>query len=404
MTRRALVAARKMTLARAAALGSAASGLIVLSWLRWRARRRLTGSRARSPTVTSLCCTELYERLGVSPDATAQEIKSAFRSLALRSHPDKGGDAERFQEVQEAFDILGDTYRRRLYHRLGLAGALEWGDLDLKAQMIVLRDVRATVDAAINLRVLLRPRIDDERCLRVVRADLGAQWLEAIRPSLDAVVRARVARYATDDIIDRRHIIIEELRDAVQRFLEGFGLVADDVGILDVNFSEAVTDALQRRRIERALAVATPELMGLSTRLGDIIAARAAAPAATCEGARTLERDVPCCAATSDGQVVRIATRARARPSVMQWLRGGDLDELCDRAMPRLGGEVLRACIVRHTLEALLVKAVEGDLERELRDQLTARLVRAGLCVRGLVLVQFELSRELAAAIKQKQS
>ena len=392
-----------MKLARAAVFGSAASGLVVL-WLRWRARRRLTGSRARSPTITSLCCTQLYERLGVSPDATAQEIKSAFRSLALRSHPDKGGDAERFREVQEAFDILGDTYRRRLYHRLGLAGAREWGDLDLKAQMIVLRDVRATVDAAINLRVLLRPRIDDERCLRVVRADLGAQWLEAIRPSLDAVVRARVARYATDDIIDRRHIIIEELRDAVQRFLEGFGLVADDVGILDVNFSEAVTDALQRRRIERALAVATPELMVLSTRLGDIIAARAAAPAATCEGARTLERDVPCCAATSDGQVVRIATRARARPSVMQWLRGGDLDELCDRAMPRLGGEVLRACIVRHTLEALLVKAVEGDLERELRDQLTARLVRAGLCVRGLVLVQFELSRELAAAIKQKQS
>ena len=67
-------------------------------------------------------------------------------------------------------------------------------DLDLKAQMIVLRDVRATVDAAINLRVLLRPRIDDERCLRVVRADLGAQWLEAIRPSLDAVVRARGVR------------------------------------------------------------------------------------------------------------------------------------------------------------------------------------------------------------------
>ena len=253
--------------------------------------------------------------------------------------------------------------------------------MDLKAQMIVLRDVRATVDAAINLRVLLRPRIDDERCLRVVRADLGAQWLEAIRPSLDAVLRARVARYATDDIIDRRHIIIEELRDAVQRFLEGFGLVADDVGILDVNFSEAVTDALQRRRIERALAVATPELMVLSTRLGDIIAARARAPAAVCEGARTLERDVPCCAATSDGQVVRIAARVLERDRALcSGSRGGDLDELCDRAMPRLGGEVLRACIERHTLEALLVKAVEGDLERELRDQLTARLVRAGLC------------------------
>ena len=49
-------------------------------------------------------------------------------------------------------------------------------------------------------------------------------------------------------------------------------------------------------------------------------------------------------------------------------------------------------------------QGVEGDLERELRDELAVRLVRAGLCVRGLDLAQFELSRELAAAIQQKKA
>ena|ERR1700722_18697395 len=47
-----------------------------------------------------------YEILGVSRDATPQEIKKAFTKLALRHHPDKGGSKEKFQEIQEAYDAL----------------------------------------------------------------------------------------------------------------------------------------------------------------------------------------------------------------------------------------------------------------------------------------------------------
>ncbi len=57
----------------------------------------------------------LYEILGVRSDATADEIKRAYRRLASQHHPDKGGDKTRFQEIQKAYDTLGDANRRAAY-------------------------------------------------------------------------------------------------------------------------------------------------------------------------------------------------------------------------------------------------------------------------------------------------
>lgn len=53
-----------------------------------------------------------YEILGVSRNANADEIKSAFRKLAKKYHPDLGGDPEKFKEINEANDILSDPNKK----------------------------------------------------------------------------------------------------------------------------------------------------------------------------------------------------------------------------------------------------------------------------------------------------
>jgi len=65
---------------------------------------------------------DYYEILGVKRDATAEEIRRAHRKLAREHHPDvnKSEDAaKRFQEIQEAYDVLGDEEARKKYDRVG---------------------------------------------------------------------------------------------------------------------------------------------------------------------------------------------------------------------------------------------------------------------------------------------
>lgn len=58
---------------------------------------------------------DYYRILGVDRSATSDDIKRAFRRLASQHHPDKGGDTTRFQEIQEAYAILGDDAKRQRY-------------------------------------------------------------------------------------------------------------------------------------------------------------------------------------------------------------------------------------------------------------------------------------------------
>ncbi|WIA20060.1 hypothetical protein OEZ85_005923 [Tetradesmus obliquus] len=63
--------------------------------------------------------TRYYELLGVKADATPEELKKAHRKLALQHHPDKGGDTEKFKEINEAYDVLKDAEKRRIYDEYG---------------------------------------------------------------------------------------------------------------------------------------------------------------------------------------------------------------------------------------------------------------------------------------------
>lgn len=59
--------------------------------------------------------TDHYATLGVQKGASQDEIKKAFRKLASQHHPDKGGDTAKFQQIQAAYDTLGDPAKRQAY-------------------------------------------------------------------------------------------------------------------------------------------------------------------------------------------------------------------------------------------------------------------------------------------------
>jgi molecular chaperone DnaJ len=66
---------------------------------------------------------DYYEVLGVSKSASADEIKKAFRRLAVMHHPDKeGGDETKFKEINEAYEVLKDSDKRQRYDQFGHAG------------------------------------------------------------------------------------------------------------------------------------------------------------------------------------------------------------------------------------------------------------------------------------------
>jgi len=68
---------------------------------------------------------DYYQVLGVSKSATNDDIKKAYRKLALKYHPDKNkspGAEEKFKEVAEAYEVLSDSEKRKIYDQYGEAG------------------------------------------------------------------------------------------------------------------------------------------------------------------------------------------------------------------------------------------------------------------------------------------
>src|SRR3970040_1882030 len=78
---------------------------------------------------------DYYDVLGVARDASPEEVKRAYRKLAMQYHPDrvpaeqKAGAEEKFKEVSEAYEGLADEEKRRLYDQYGHAGVEQqvWG-------------------------------------------------------------------------------------------------------------------------------------------------------------------------------------------------------------------------------------------------------------------------------------
>ena len=68
---------------------------------------------------------DYYKILGLSRSATEEDVKKAYRKMALKFHPDKNkspGAEEKFKEIAEAYDVLSDKKKREIYDQYGEEG------------------------------------------------------------------------------------------------------------------------------------------------------------------------------------------------------------------------------------------------------------------------------------------
>jgi len=87
----------------------------------------MPGGRGRGPRKP-VDTQKFYDILGVEKGSDPDVIRKAYRKLAVKMHPDKGGDPEKFKEVQRAYDVLGDSKKRDIYDQYGEEGLEGGGD------------------------------------------------------------------------------------------------------------------------------------------------------------------------------------------------------------------------------------------------------------------------------------
>lgn len=107
---------------------------------------------------------DLYEALGVAPDATPEEIKKAYRKKAKETHPDAGGSNEEFEKVNKANLVLSDPERRERYDSTGEADV---PPLEMRVRSLLDELVTALIDQdddilSVDLVEIMRQQVRNE--------------------------------------------------------------------------------------------------------------------------------------------------------------------------------------------------------------------------------------------------
>ena len=108
-----------------------------------------------------------YQTLGVDQSADDQQIKSAFRKLAVKYHPDRGGDESKFKEINEAYDKIKTNQKRQQYEASKRFGGDGFNFNFSQGDSLDMQDMFAQLMALDNQRI-----IEDNRQIEIYKLAL----------------------------------------------------------------------------------------------------------------------------------------------------------------------------------------------------------------------------------------
>lgn len=152
-----------------------------------------------------------YETLGVGKDAAPEEIKAAYRKLAMFHHPDRGGTDEAFSSVNAAYELLSNPERRSNYDKTGETGKVVTDALEAEKMVTALFD-----------QYLLKPGA----LLEHARDHLRAEMDKASQYVLEAQQIAGKLRKRREKIKVKEgqqnvvHMLIDTRMEVIQRSIE----------------------------------------------------------------------------------------------------------------------------------------------------------------------------------------
>lgn len=137
---------------------------------------------------------DLYQTLGIDRDASASDIKSAYRNLVKEHHPDKGGDPEMFIAITTAWDVLSDPDAKAQYDVSGTFNdKAVLTDRQLVVQCLAslfqqLIQIPGSLDDDVNIIVSMRQQLVQQRAgaaATLIQIDEHEKGLKGLRDRLD---------------------------------------------------------------------------------------------------------------------------------------------------------------------------------------------------------------------------
>lgn len=167
-----------------------------------------------------------YETLGIERNASADEVKKAYRTKASAAHPDRGGDAAEMQRVNQANDVLSDPERRERYDQTGNDATMP--SVEDEARTFLLHVLGIALDDSIDVLAKARELVREHRSGLVDHlAKLSAQVAKLKRHS--GKVRAKKGDNLVQMIIDQR---LQQLDAAKEQASRGVAVNAEAAKLL----------------------------------------------------------------------------------------------------------------------------------------------------------------------------